>query len=221
MLSWHSPDLAVIPQPVLQSSKYTCNCPAVPNLAVINLAVINLAILGSCSHEILQSQILQSRSKIPTCEILQSWHSPDLAVIPQPVLQSTKWACCCLVVPNLAVLNLAVIHLAVRKPTLLGSCSHEILQLQILQSRSKILVPLVRSCSRVTVQTLQSSQQSLLQSSNCTCNCLAVPNLAVRNLAVIHLAVRKPTLLGSCSHEILQSNCSALLRNSWTQPAVY
>ena len=59
--------------------------------------------------------------------------------------------------PNLAVVNLAVIHLAVRKPTLLGSCSHEILQSPILQSRSKILIPLVRFSSRVTVQTLQSS----------------------------------------------------------------
>ena len=80
------------------------------------------------------------------------------------------------------------------------SCSHE-----ILQSRSKIPVPLVRSCCHGTVQTLQSSHQPVLQSSKCTCNCLAVPNLAVINLAVICLAVTKPTHLGSCSHEILQS----------------
>ena len=156
------------------------------NLAVLNLAVRRPTLLGSCSHEILQSQNLavQIQDSCPTCEILQSRHSPDLAVIPQPVLQSSKCACNCLAVLNLAVINLAVrkptllgscsheilqscnflavsnlavIHLAVRKPTLLGSCSHEILQSQIFHSRSKILVPLARSCSHVTVQTLQSS----------------------------------------------------------------
>ena len=50
-----------------------------------NLPFWDLAVMRSCSHK-----CLQSRSKFPTCEILQSWHSQDLAVIPQPVLQSSK-----------------------------------------------------------------------------------------------------------------------------------
>ena len=132
---------------------------------------------------------------------MQSCHSPDLAVIPQPVLQSSKCTCRCLAVPNLAVLNLAVINLAVRKPTLLGSCSHEILQSQILQSRSKILVPLVRSCSHVTVLTLQSSHShscsppnalaSVLQSQILQSSILPSGNPPFWDLAVMR----------SCSHK--------------------
>ena len=169
--------------------------------------------MGSCSHEILQSQILQSRSVILVPLVRSSSHVTvqTLQSSQQPVLQSSKCACSCLAVPNLAVINLAGIHLAVRKPTLLGSCSHEIMQSQILQSRSKILVPLVRHCSRVTVQTLQSSHSqscsppnalaSVLQSQILQSSILQSSILQSGNPHFCDLAVMRSCSHNSCSQD--------------------
>ena len=122
-----------------------------------------------CSHPPASLSVLQNALAI----VLQS-----------SILQSTTLPSSILQSGNLPFWDLAVMR----------SCNNK-----CLQSRSKILVPLVSSCSRVTVQTLQLSQQPVLQSSKWACNCLAVPNLAV-----INLAVRKPAVLQSR----LQLSCS-------------